>query len=51
MNYFFEVILVDPSKPEIKNDKTMKWVSNSKNKKRAFRGLTSAAKKSRGLRR
>jgi len=49
-HYFFEVILVDPSKPEIKNDKKMKWISSSKNKKRAERGLTSAAKKSRGLR-
>jgi len=51
MNYFFEVILVDPNKSEIKKDKTMKWISDSKNKKRVFRGLTSAAKKSRGLRR
>ncbi len=49
-HYFFEVILVDPSKPEIKNDKKMKWISNSKNSKRAQRGLTSAAKKSKGLR-
>jgi large subunit ribosomal protein L15e len=48
INYFFEVICVDPSKPEIANDKTLKWVLE--NKKRAIRGLTSAAKKSRGLR-
>lgn len=48
--YFFEVILVDPTKPEIKNDKTIKWIASPKNKKRAQRGLTSAAKKSRGLR-
>lgn len=48
MNYFYEVILVDPSKKEIQNDKNLKWVSE--NKKRAARGLTSAAKKSRGLR-
>ena len=48
--YFFEVILVDPSKPEIKKDKNFKWITNPKNKKRAERGLTSAAKKSRGLR-
>jgi large subunit ribosomal protein L15e len=48
INYFFEVIAVDTSKPEIKNDKTMKWILE--NKKRAIRGLTSAAKKSRGLR-
>ncbi len=48
--YFFEVICVDPSKPEIKNDKTINWVCKPVNQKRALRGLTSAAKKSRGLR-
>ncbi len=47
--YFYEIIMVDPNMPEIKNDRTMKWISNGKNKKRAERGLTSAAKKSRGL--
>jgi len=46
--YFYEVILVDPSKPEIKSDKNINWIS--KKKKRGLRGLTSAAKKSRGLR-
>ena len=50
MNYFYEVICVDPSKPEIKNDKNFKWLTDGTNKKRALRGLTSAAKKSRGLR-
>jgi len=48
MNYFYEVILLDPGRPEIKNDKKLNWVSE--NKKRAMRGLTSSAKKSRGLR-
>jgi len=47
--YFYEVIMIDPSKPEIKNDKTLSWISSYKNRKRAERGLTSAAKKSRGL--
>ena len=47
---YFEVIMVDPSKPEIKSDRTLKWISNNQHKKRAERGLTSAAKKSRGLR-
>jgi large subunit ribosomal protein L15e len=46
INYFFEVILVDPQRPEIKNDKTINWICNSTNKKRAIRGLTSAAHKS-----
>ncbi len=50
VNYFYEVICVDPNKPEIKNDKTINWICNPKNRKRAMRGLTSAGKKSRGLR-
>lgn len=50
INYFFEVICVDPQRPEIKNDPTMKWIINGSNKNRVLRGLTSAAKKSRGLR-
>jgi len=49
-HYFYEVILVDPSKPEIFKDKKIKWIANKKNRKRAERGLTSAGKKSRGLR-
>jgi large subunit ribosomal protein L15e len=48
-HYFYEVILVDTSKKEIKKDRTTKWITNDKNKKRVERGLTSAAKKSRGL--
>jgi large subunit ribosomal protein L15e len=48
-HYYYEVILVDPTKPEIKNDKDIKWIANGKNRKRAERGLTSAGKKSRGL--
>ncbi|MEA3329597.1 MAG: 50S ribosomal protein L15e [Nanoarchaeota archaeon] len=49
-HYFYEVILVDPCRNEIKNDKTMNWISSKKNKNRVYRGLTSAEKKSRGLR-
>jgi len=49
MNYFYEIILVDVNRPEIKNDKTINWITHSKNKKRALRGLTSSARKSRGL--
>lgn len=48
VHYFFEVIMVDPSRPEITNDKTMSWTGKAKN--RALRGLTSSGKKSRGLR-
>jgi large subunit ribosomal protein L15e len=49
-HYFFEVILVDPSRPEIKTDRQIKWILSKKHKARAFRGLTSSARKSRGLR-
>lgn len=48
--YFYEVILVDYSKPEIKNDKTINWICKKTNQHRVYRGLTSAGKKSRGLR-
>ncbi|MGB9708077.1 MAG: 50S ribosomal protein L15e [Candidatus Pacearchaeota archaeon] len=50
INYFFEVILVDPNRPEIKADKNVNWILSKKHKGRVFRGLTSAARKSRGLR-
>ena len=49
-HYFYEIICVDPSRPEIKNDKTINWITNPVNQNRALRGLTSAARKSRGLR-
>jgi len=49
IHYFFEVIMIDPDKPEIKSDKQLSFVTKSSNKKRAMRGLTSAGKKSRGL--
>ena len=50
MHYFYEVICVDPLMPEIQNDKTINWICRPENQKRAMRGLTSAGKKSRGLR-
>jgi large subunit ribosomal protein L15e len=50
VHYYFEVILLDTARDEIKNDSNVNWLCNSQNKGRAFRGLTSAAKKSRGLR-
>lgn len=49
-NHYFEVILVDPKAPTIKKDKDLKWVAEKQHKNRAHRGLTSAQKKSRGLR-
>jgi large subunit ribosomal protein L15e len=50
VHYFFEVICVDPQRPEIKNDKTINWIAKGTNKSRVLRGLTSSARKSRGLR-
>jgi len=44
---FFEVILVEPSHPVIASDPKISWIRGQR--KRAFRGLTSAAKKSRGV--
>jgi len=49
-NYFFEIIMVDPERPEIKSDRTINWICKPENRGRVFRGLTSAGKKSRGLR-
>ena len=49
MNYFFEVILVDRSEPGILKDKQLGPVVKAP-KKRALRGITSSARKARGLR-
>jgi large subunit ribosomal protein L15e len=48
--FFYEVIMVDPLAPEIKSDKNYSWLSNPANRGRIYRGLTSAGRKSRGLR-
>jgi len=50
VHYFYEVILVDPDRQEIKKDRTINWITKKQNRGRVFRGLTSAGKKSRGLR-
>ncbi len=47
---YFEVIMVDPHHPRIRNDEVVSWVSSKQHKGRVFRGLTSAGKKMRGLR-
>ena len=49
MYKWYEVILVDKSHPAIKKDKTLSWITKPAHTSRAFRGLTSAARKSRGL--
>jgi len=48
--YWYEVILVDKSSPSILADKRINWIAEPQHKGRVFRGLTSAARKSRGLR-
>ncbi|KAF7456252.1 ribosomal protein RPL15 [Cryptosporidium felis] len=46
---FFEVILVDPSHPAIRNDARINYICNPVHKQRQQRGLTAAGRKSRGL--
>ncbi|MEM3640329.1 MAG: 50S ribosomal protein L15e [Candidatus Bathyarchaeia archaeon] len=48
---WFEVIMVDTNHPAIKADKDINWICQSQHRGRVFRGLTSAGKKIRGLRR
>jgi large subunit ribosomal protein L15e len=48
---WFEIIMVDPHHPTIKADKEVNWIAQKQHHKRVFRGLTSAGKKIRGLRR
>ncbi len=47
---FFEVILVDPSHPQITADPRINWICDPAQSGRAYRGLTSAGKRGRGLR-
>jgi len=48
---WFEVILVDTAHPVIKADKDINWICQKQHHGRVFRGLTSAGKKVRSLRR
>ena len=48
-HYYFEIIMVDPKRPEILSDKNINWIAKNSSRNRAERGLTSSAKKSRGL--
>ncbi|MAH49516.1 50S ribosomal protein L15e [Candidatus Pacearchaeota archaeon] len=50
MHYFYEVILVDRDKAEIKKDKQLSFVTKGAVRGRAVRGLTSAGLAARGLR-
>jgi large subunit ribosomal protein L15e len=48
---WFEIIMVDPDHPVIKADKGINWICQKQHRGRVFRGLTSAGKKVRSLRR
>ncbi len=48
---WFEVIMLDPENPVVAQDKEYSWVRAPANRKRVYRGLTSAARESRGLHR
>merc|ERR1712008_525196 len=47
---YYEIIMLDPTPPKIRNDPRINWISNPVHKHRECRGLTSAGRKSRGLR-
>jgi len=47
---YYEVILVDPSHTKIRKDPRINWIVNAVHKHRECRGLTSAGRKARGLR-
>ncbi len=50
MHKWYEVILVDPYSPSVLSDKNLNWISDPAHSNRAYRGLTSAGRKGRGLR-
>jgi len=49
MHKFYEVILVDPNHPAIRADPKINWICEPQHRGRAYRGLTPAGKKGRGL--
>lgn len=48
-HYWYEIILLDKESPVIKADSKVSWIASPANRRRAFRGLTAAAKRRRGL--
>lgn len=46
---WFEIVLVDPQHPAVKTDRDVKWITQKQHRGRAFRGLTPAGRKGRGL--
>ena len=49
-HFWYEVILVDKAHPQVLADKNLNWIAMPQHTRRVFRGLTSSARKSRGLR-
>ena len=49
-HYWFEIIMIDPYNPVVATDTNVGWVSSGKHRGRAYRGLTSAGRRGRGLR-
>lgn len=47
---WFECVMVDPAHPAIMSDSDVNWICEKQHMHRAFRGLTPAGKKGRGLR-
>ncbi len=46
---WFEVVMVDPNHSVIRSDKDVNWICEKQHRRRAFRGLTPAGRKGRGL--
>ena len=47
---WYEIVLVDPSHPAIQKDGDVSWISRGVHGGRVYRGLTSAGRRSRGMR-
>lgn len=48
-NYWYEVIMLDRRHPSVLSDKSLSWIGNDVHRGRAYRGLTSAGRRSRSL--
>ena len=49
MHKYYEVLLVDPQHPVVRSDPKIAWIAEPQHRGRAYRGLTPAGKKGRGL--
>jgi len=46
---WYEIIMLDPNHPAIESDDDLNWICDETQKNRAFRGMTTAGRKNRGL--